>query len=349
MEENIILKYFDVYYDDTSRPKVSIKLKSKFKDGIEPPKRPSGYPYSGVELEYYIGYLGNDIGSIVHKERKKLCSKVSILKWYLDNCQVSDAQRNDILTEIDMIGKRVSKSLNEHYSSPEGEATRSKLRKRSKHHAKRIGQINAEKWKDEEWRATQIQNRHASGMYKRIAESNRERMKDPIFKDKFLKACNKPDRIRSISNAAKKMWSDARKNDRDKFRRMLMSQKNKNFELDGYSMNSIEFQVAAILNKLNVKWDYEPIIHLGDNSYVPDFLANDTIIIECFGDYWHANPKYFEPTDTTHKTRTAAEVWEYDKEKLLEYKKNSYITLVLWETDINYDIEYCKKMIKDLL
>lgn len=348
MEENIIFKYFDIIFKIVdNRPHIKLKLKELYKSTISPPLRSDNRPYSGVTKEYYIHYLGNDIGEVVYTERKKLCSKISLLQWYILNV---DSMHKDLIeTEISRIKSNITTAMSRHYNSPAGEITKLKYKERSKKYSKLIGQKNSEKWKDDTWRNIQIERRRASGMYDNVSKLNKERMNDSEFKRRFIESCNSPERIKKISDSAKQMWADARKNDRDKFYRMILSCKNKNYECNGYKMNYIEYQIALLLNEMSVNWKYENVLHLDSKTYIPDFIVNDNIIIECFGDFWHANPRYFKPTDTTHKTRTAYEVWRYDNEKIVNLKNNSYNILILWETDILENIEYCKQQIKEIL
>jgi len=347
MNTDLILDFFDVTYNnEPTNPKIKLKLKEQFKENKSHPIRPNGIPYSGVQQEYYIHYLGDVLGNEVFHERKKLCAKTNLIQWYVDTFKPDDSKM--LLQEKNMIGRRVSASLQKHYESPAGDITRNKLQLKQKKWATIIGKKNSERWKtDPAWRDKQIQTRKDSGHYERISEKNRERMLDPEYKKRFVAACNAPDRIQKISRAAKNMWHDARKNDPDKFYRMLLSHKQKNFKINGYDMNSIEYQIALILNDLSLEWQYETTIHLNDKSYVPDFLVQGNIIVECFGDFWHANPKYFKPTDTTHKSRIAADIWKYDEEKIVSLKENSYTVIVLWENDILTDVEKCKQIIKE--
>jgi len=67
---------------------------------------------------------------------------------------------------------------------------------------------------------------------------------------------------------------------------MLNSSKNKNFVINGYKMNSIEYQMATILNSLNLDWKYEKVFTIGKRGFLPDFTLEDKkIIIEVYGDY----------------------------------------------------------------
>lgn len=344
----MILEYFDVNFKMVNDiPKIKLTLKESKKITDKPLLRQSGKPVSGSELGYYINYLGDSVGRKVYNERRKLFSKNKLVQWYIDTFKPDN--KKELEEYILSIGRKVSDSLKEHYSGPAGKLTKEKYKERAKIHAKRIGKINSEKWKDMEWRETQIQRRRESGMYERNSILSKKRMSDPIFKKKFIKACNSPERIRKISESAKQMWADAKKYDKAKYNRMLLSQKNKNFIYNGYNMNSIEYEVAQIISEISDNWVYENVIHVKDNSYVPDFIINENIIIECFGDFWHANPLYFKPSDTTHKSRCAVDIWKYDNEKIKNLESAGYKVLVLWETDILNSIDNCKQLINEIV
>ncbi len=54
------------------------------------------------------------------------------------------------------------------------------------------------------------------------------------------------------------------------------------FTLNGEKVrNSLEKDVADILNKNGIKYSYEPLVRVKDRFFFPDFLINDKIILEC--------------------------------------------------------------------
>jgi hypothetical protein len=62
-------------------------------------------------------------------------------------------------------------------------------------------------------------------------------------------------------------------------------------------------------------------------------------IIEYNGDMFHANPKKYKETDTPHpyrKNKTSSEIWESDKNKLIEAKNNGYDVLVIWDSEYRW-------------
>jgi hypothetical protein len=157
IDTNIILEYFEcmlVWTNDV--PKVTIKLKDKYKIRHDVPFRPHSskkIPYSSVEYGYYKHYLGNsDLTRLVYDERKKLSSKHSQLRWWIDNNTLDGTMVDKINHYLNTLGHNLSKKLKEHYNSEVGVITKEKLKKRSQKWASVIGNMNSMKWNDDEWR-----------------------------------------------------------------------------------------------------------------------------------------------------------------------------------------------------
>lgn len=63
-------------------------------------------------------------------------------------------------------------------------------------------------------------------------------------------------------------------------------------------------------------------------------------LIEFNGDYWHCNPnKYKFNYFNKRKKMTAAEIWEYDKQKIKTAEYYGYQVLVVWESEYNKNKE----------
>jgi len=105
----------------------------------------------------------------------------------------------------------------------------------------------------------------------------------------------------------------------------------------GYSKMSFTLfeEVEKSVNKKLLYGKEERSIR-GSSIYKVDCLCEQSKkIIEFNGDYWHANPKYYKPTDIIKGKRQfiASEKWEYDKKKLDELKDKGYDVMVVWEDD----------------
>jgi len=105
--------------------------------------------------------------------------------------------------------------------------------------------------------------------------------------------------------------------------------------------------IVKFLIENNINHETEK--HIG--RYEVDEFIKPNKIIEIYGDYWHANPKkYLAETIMNYPYRKmmAKEKWELD-EKRINYLKNKYDVLVIWEDEINNDFENVKNKISILL
>ena len=68
------------------------------------------------------------------------------------------------------------------------------------------------------------------------------------------------------------------------------------------------------------------------NNYIADLLINDNLIVEVFGDYWHANPSVYSSEEVL-KIGKASDIWNKDRLKIDTYQQLGYKVLVIWEKD----------------
>jgi len=349
MNTHLILEYFDVIFKIVDNvPKIKLKLKESKKNGNLPIFKSKFIPYSGAHLKYYTNYLGKEIGMLVFNERKQLFAKTSMVKWYIETFDPAEA---DMLLEyINGIGKKITNRLKEHYSSPAGEITREKLKIRDAYWVPINAKANSERWNDKEWVAIQKENAIKSNRYARAAETHRITMLDPEVKRKFIEACNKPDRIKKISDFSKAQWKRWKLDDNMMYK-MHACSRSKNFEVNGIKMNGDEYKLALCLNDIGVKWEFEKIFNIGTKTYFPDFyLPEHSLIIESYGDYWHANPIKYSSADYIFKNKiTAHDIWEKDRIRKLDFESIGLKFLAFFRTEVKTNINECKTKIKHLL
>lgn len=82
-------------------------------------------------------------------------------------------------------------------------------------------------------------------------------------------------------------------------------------------------------------------------------INNKKLLIEINGDYWHANPAKYRPTDIilygTTKGKLASEIWQRDLEKSVLADQNGFKVLTIWESEIKKDFEsVCKLMLETI-
>lgn len=110
-----------------------------------------------------------------------------------------------------------------------------------------------------------------------------------------------------------------------------------------------------ILKNLNIEHEVEvntyfyginPITQKYFRPRADIYIPKYKLVIEVFGDYWHANPKYYKHTDefnTVYGRLTAKQIWDRDNIKIEHYKSLGYNIEVVWVTDIS--IENIKTLI----
>ena len=346
INSTIVNEYFDIVVEF---PNIQFKLKRKFKENKSPPIKKiteKGRVVSENGIKYYTYYLGEEIGNIVYTERKKLFCMFNYIPWVIRELLPEDKEKWEGLIrekkELD------SKNLNIYLSSEEGKVTKGKWKAARIKNAK--NQSNAMKvlWEDPIWKKTYMDKKISSGTYKIVSEKRKKYLSDPDNFKKFMLSMNSPERIKKISDNAKLVWSYARNHNIDLFNRMMNNSCNKNFEIRGIRMNSIEFKVATILDDLQLKWDYETVISKQSKSYIPDFIIhkNDKkYILECYGDLWHANPDIYKINEQTLKGIYVKDIWKKDIDRKYFFESLGYSFTFYWESDINNNIEYIKQQI----
>ena len=84
------------------------------------------------------------------------------------------------------------------------------------------------------------------------------------------------------------------------------------------------------------------------NKYIVDII-DDKKIIEFYGDFWHANPRYFKSDDKIKAfsiNKTSEEIWTYDKQRIDFLESIGYSVLIIWECDWKKNKSECISLIK---
>jgi G:T-mismatch repair DNA endonuclease (very short patch repair protein) len=341
----MILNYFrvDLSWKD-GIPKIKfIPIATKVKSKV--PLRPnSNMPYSAMERQYYTIFGdGVDVDTL-YMQRKMLAPKTKLIEWYLHNVECDDAIRDKLDCALRNIKQNISNSLKKHYSSEAGKETKQKLKHRSEKWAPIIGDMNKRKWENSEWAANEVARRHSSGQYERNRESNKKTYADKQFMEWFTEQVNSPERIAKISNTSKALWQTP-----EYVKKVLGQAKNKNVTINGYKMNMPESVVASILNDLGIVWEYEQPIRVDKKTYIPDFILKDKkVIIEVFGDFWHANPKNYDADDLIFSTKRAKDIWEKDAIKKQVLENLGYTVYIVWQDDINSQYDKVEELLHEI-
>jgi very-short-patch-repair endonuclease len=107
------------------------------------------------------------------------------------------------------------------------------------------------------------------------------------------------------------------------------------------SRTEIETIVAGILAEMRV--EYQQNVQLG--RYNVDFLVGTTII-ECFGDFWHCNPRLWSAEEYNGSLHmTAREKWGKDTRRKESLESKGYRFCSFWEADIRHDRESVRRQL----
>jgi very-short-patch-repair endonuclease len=112
------------------------------------------------------------------------------------------------------------------------------------------------------------------------------------------------------------------------------------------SQTRIETLLASVLNELNCTFERNTQI----GRYNVDFLVNQQLVLECFGDYWHCNPVLFQEDDYNKSLKmTARNKWAKDARRKVALETKGYVVISFWESDIKEHIERVKQSISECL
>ena len=110
-----------------------------------------------------------------------------------------------------------------------------------------------------------------------------------------------------------------------------------------------------VKNKLkddDIEFEDEFLIKCNGRMYFYD-IKIDNLLVEVNGDFWHANPCRYSSEDYVPLPNCddvqAKDLWEKDKIKKQIALDSGYNYVVVWETDINKDINSVIEEIKEML
>jgi len=95
--------------------------------------------------------------------------------------------------------------------------------------------------------------------------------------------------------------------------------------------NKFERDVADILNKLNIKYQYESLVNIGDRYFFPDFLIDNKIIVEATA--WKGETKAYKLKDKIECLKKKYRIYVVIPKNLYSYYKilNNHLILGLDE------------------
>lgn len=226
-------------------------------------------------------------------------------------------------------------------------------RKHSEESKRKMSEVHKGKKPSEETR------RLLSESYKRIWFSPETRQKRAEAQKRAMAS---PEHRQKMSRTSKKNWTnpDYRKKIIDIMTTPENRERNRKRILElfeagnfpGVQNTKPERQIKEELIKRRYKEGID-FIHQYKfmNKFMCDFcFPQQKVIVEVYGDYWHANPKKYLSGSPLHPQQIKGIGRDKSKEAYIsKADNNSWTYLVLWEMDIKEDVAKCVDKIEEVL
>ena len=108
--------------------------------------------------------------------------------------------------------------------------------------------------------------------------------------------------------------------------------------------NKQELKIKKILTESKIEFSMFVNVKYSHLQHEADFLIKPNKIIEFNGTYSHADPRKYKPEDKIW-SKVAKDIWKKEKIMLDKLRNQGYKILVIWEMDLEKDIENTTKKI----
>ena len=172
---------------------------------------------------------------------------------------------------------------------------------------------------------------------KKLSIISKNKWKDKKYREKVIKGTSKPRQEKfkkEQSIRITKWYQDNPKQGLIRSKKMKESWENGKIKPNINSINEskmereIRNKIIELLPNRNVR---KSTIRINKKWYYPDIRIDKKIIIEFFGDYWHANPQKYKENDIIHHKLTAKQIWDNDKKRIKTLEDNGFKIFIIWE------------------
>lgn len=184
---------------------------------------------------------------------------------------------------------------------------------------------------DNVFQTTKVKNKIKETMFEHFGENFRQIVYQR-FSDAYLKKIGYDNPFKN-PDIIKKIWEKRAQNGNMVFHKRKISEPHK-IVSDWLDENGFEHTNEDMTLHLE-------ITHPDGRTYhpVPDiYLRKYNLIIEIYGNYWHANPQIYKDNDILRTFKgniLASEIRRIDSDRMQKIEQAGYNTLVLWESEIN--------------
>ena len=329
LQAEILLKYFNISFCEKSKD-LKISLKDRFKRD-QNPKRANGMPYSGACLEYYQHHLADE-AERVYEVRRTLLTPYNRLAF-----GVAYFEDDRIVAILQDKKEKLSEKYKEKFQDSDWmESWKDKLKAAATPEKRALLSKNAKhNWNSSAYKEKQL----APERQKQRSDNMKSLWKDEDFCSKVRESWQSETRKEKIRQYSLEKWRHAKENDLELYYRMSHSSINKHYTVQDKPATSIESKMASVLESAGYIYTFDEPITREDKTYRPDFyISKLNLIVECYGDYWHANPSLYEESAYIFRDITAKEIWDRDKERCNFYCKHGYNFVYLYQSDMERDL-----------
>jgi len=181
---------------------------------------------------------------------------------------------------------------------------------------------------------------------------SKEKWQEPEYRKKVIKGISKPRRKgfkKEQSERIKQWYKDNPEQKEIRKKKMKESWTKGLIVKNGYSCNSskLEKELFNEIKKIAPSAKRKQTIRDMNNRWIfPDILIEDWgTIIEFYGNYWHANPKFYKENDMILNYK-AKDIWKKDKERINRLRNipdgrfpKEYNVIIVWQDDYQKDKE----------
>lgn len=344
------IKYF-IFSFERKKEKPCFKIKLKI-DSLKKDK-PFFYtkngkkmPISSSSKEYFDHYFDNqELSSELYSFRKKFFDINYCFQFWKVNFDMLEEDSLFVRDYIESI-KKIEKE--NYYLAVKKNSYKENLQRSRSRSSEKARNTVKKKFEDPEFRQKALSCMHSADAKKKRVRSFLETMQKEDVKKKFIFAIKNSEKRKNYyskrSQDWKKLSSEGKKNILKNFKY------NKKYSLNNFKMNMNEYLVGSVLNELNEKWIYEDEVIASGNSYYPDFkIDSKKIIIECYGTFWHADPRIYSEDQIIIGELKSRDIWEKDKIRVDNLKNNGYNVIIIWQNEICGSAENLRSIIKNAI
>ncbi len=172
----------------------------------------------------------------------------------------------------------------------------------------------------------------------KLSLASKKNWEDAAYREKVVRGVSKPRRFgfRAEQSVRIKKWYA--ENPRQRQARSVYMKKSWSegaIVRNGYSCNRSKME-DAFFGELSELCDFakKQTVRDGERWLFPDAVNfRDRIVVEFYGDFWHANPKTYKAGDVVRDAVTAKEIWDKDEARIRRLEMLGFRVFVVWQSD----------------